>query len=152
MCSNSGDTAQTALVILRACYFSWLHQVQNIAVGPTHTIGQSVHSQLAPSPYYYIPPPPPPLQCVGRHFFISIADTSSLQPTSIQNCIPLKFNICEIRCYGKKNFSAFTELHTICTNIFYIQFLKCDAGEGWRRLAGPIMWETKMYYFESRNK
>jgi hypothetical protein len=30
--------------------------------------------------------------------------------------------------------------------------LKGDAGEGWRRSFGPIMWEIKRYYVESRGE
>jgi hypothetical protein len=30
--------------------------------------------------------------------------------------------------------------------------LKCGAGEGWRRSAGPIMCEMKKYYIESRQR
>ena len=28
--------------------------------------------------------------------------------------------------------------------------LKCGAGEGWRRSVGPIVFEMKQYYIESR--
>jgi hypothetical protein len=31
-------------------------------------------------------------------------------------------------------------------------FLKCDAGEGWRKSVGPIMWETKKCCEESRSR
>jgi hypothetical protein len=30
--------------------------------------------------------------------------------------------------------------------------LKCGAGEGWRRSVGPIVWEMKKYYRESRRR
>ena len=30
--------------------------------------------------------------------------------------------------------------------------LKCDAGEGWRRSVGPIMWEMKMRFLESMSR
>jgi hypothetical protein len=30
--------------------------------------------------------------------------------------------------------------------------LKCGAGEGWRGSVGPIVWEMKMYYIESRKR
>jgi hypothetical protein len=30
--------------------------------------------------------------------------------------------------------------------------LKCGVGEGWRKSAGPIMFEMKKYYLDSRNK
>jgi hypothetical protein len=30
--------------------------------------------------------------------------------------------------------------------------LKCGAGEGLRRWVGPIMWEMKKYYKESRSR
>jgi hypothetical protein len=31
-----------------------------------------------------------------------------------------------------------------------LEVLKCGAGEGWRRSVGPIVWEMKKYYIESR--
>ena len=30
--------------------------------------------------------------------------------------------------------------------------LRCGAGEGWKRSVGPIMWEMKKYYWESRSR
>jgi hypothetical protein len=30
--------------------------------------------------------------------------------------------------------------------------LKCGAGEGWRRSAGPIVWEMEKHYIESRGR
>jgi len=44
------------------------------------------------------------------------------------------------------------------TNLFFLpirntwKVLKCGAGEGWRRSVGPIMWEMKKYYCESRSR
>ena len=42
--------------------------------------------------------------------------------------------------------------HTHTYEYIYIYIYKRGAGEGWKRSVGPIMWEMKKYYLQSRSR